>query len=57
MDNIISEIVDQMYGVYKDINKAKVNKAAARRARKGLLSLEKLGKQFRKLSVEHDKTY
>ncbi len=54
MKELINQINATMEAIKADINKED-NKAAARRARKNLLTLEKLGKEYRKASVAAEK--
>ena len=54
MQTIIEQMIAAMDAIKADINKVE-NKAAAGRARKLSLELEKLGKEFRKVSISEMK--
>ena len=51
MEKIIAEIKAQVNAILADIDKVD-NKSAKARVRKATLALEKLGKEYRKLSVK-----
>ena len=51
MEEVIAKIKEQLAAVKADIDKVG-NKAAQARVRKATLALEKLGKEYRKLSVK-----
>ena len=51
MEKLIAQIKDQLAAVLADIDKVE-NKAAKARVRKATLALEKLGKEYRKVSVK-----
>lgn len=51
MEEIIAKINEQIDAIKADINKVG-NKAAQARVRKATLVLEKLGKEYRKVSVK-----
>lgn len=51
MEEIIAKIKEQIAAVCADIDKVG-NKAAQARVRKATLALEKLGKEYRKISVK-----
>ena len=51
MEEIIAKINEQIDAIKADINKVG-NKAAQARVRKATLALEKLGKEYRKVSVK-----
>ncbi len=51
MEKIIAEIKAQINAVLADIDKVD-NKAAKARVRKATLALEKIGKEYRKVSVK-----
>ena len=50
MEAIIAKIKEQIAAIEKDIDKVD-NKAAKARVRKATLTLEKLGKEYRKASI------
>ncbi len=54
METLIAQINETLDAIKVDINKTG-NKAAAKRARKNLLALEKLGKEYRKASCAAEK--
>ena len=51
MEKLIAKIKEQLAAVTADIDKVD-NKAAKARVRKATLALEKLGKEYRKVSVK-----
>ena len=51
MEKLIAQIKEQLAAVLADIDKVE-NKAAKARVRKATLALEKLGKEYRKISVK-----
>lgn len=51
MEQIIANIKEQINAIIADIDKIE-NKAAKARVRKATLALEKLGKEYRKISVK-----
>ena len=51
MEKIIAQIKEQIAAIEKDIDKVD-NKAARARVRKATLALEKIGKEYRKVSVK-----
>jgi hypothetical protein len=51
MEAVIAKIKEQIAAITADIDK-KGNKAAQARVRKATLALEKLGKEYRKVSVK-----
>ena len=51
MEKLINDIIAQCDAIKTDIVKTD-NKAAAARVRKATLALEKLGKEYRKASIE-----
>ena len=51
MESIIAKIKEQLDAIKADIDKVG-NKAAQARVRKATLALEKLGKEYRKVSVK-----
>ena len=51
MEKIIAEIKAQINAICADIDQAD-NKAAKARVRKATLALEKIGKEYRKVSVK-----
>lgn len=51
MEKLIAQIKEQLAAVSADIDKVE-NKAAKARVRKATLALEKLGKEYRKVSVK-----
>lgn len=53
MENIKSALAEQAQIILNDINKD--NKAAHARVRKATLAIQKLGKEYRRLSIEEDK--
>ena len=55
MDEIIVAMTTQMDELVQELEACKTNKSAAGRARKLTLSLAKLGKDFRKQSIEYHK--
>ena len=54
MENIQNQLVEIMQGFIADAQK-KSNKSAHQRMRKATLAIAKLGKEFRRLSLEEDK--
>lgn len=50
MEKLINDIIAQCDAIKEDINKG--TKASAARVRKATLCLEKLGKEYRKASIE-----
>ncbi len=55
MEEIIAKMNEQIAILSENLQKAPQVKAAAARARKASLELEKLGKEFRKISVAASK--
>lgn len=55
LNDVMGEMRSLMYDLNEDLPKVTQNKAAAARARKGTLALEKQTKRFRALSVAHHK--
>ncbi len=53
MEGLIKEMQTEIDSLVDDLTKATTTKAAAARARKSTLALEKLGKKFRKASVKY----
>ncbi|MBR5700325.1 MAG: histone H1 [Bacteroidales bacterium] len=51
MEKLTAQIKDQLAAILADIDKLE-NKAAKARVRKATLALEKLGKEYRKVSVK-----
>lgn len=51
MEELIAKIKEQIAAIEADINKTE-NKAAQARVRKATLILEKLGKEYRKVTVK-----
>ena len=51
MEKLIAQIKEQLAAILADIDKLE-NKAAKARVRKATLALEKLGKEYRKISVK-----
>ncbi|MBO4595801.1 MAG: histone H1 [Bacteroidales bacterium] len=51
MEKLIAQIKAQLAAISADIDKVE-NKAAKARVRKATLALEKLGKEYRKVSVK-----
>ncbi len=51
MEKLIAQIKEQVAALCADIDKIE-NKAAKARVRKATLALEKLGKEYRKISVK-----
>ncbi len=51
MEKLIAQIKEQIAALCADIDKIE-NKAAKARVRKATLALEKLGKEYRKISVK-----
>ena len=51
MEAIIAKIKEQIAAIEKDIDKID-NKAARARVRKATIALEKIGKEYRKISVK-----
>lgn len=51
MEKLIAQIKEQLEAIKADIDKIE-NKAAKARVRKATLALEKLGKEYRKISVK-----
>ncbi len=51
MEKIIAQLKEQIAAVMNDIDKVD-NKAARARVRKATLALEKIGKEYRKVSVK-----
>ena len=51
MEKLIAQIKAQLAAISADIDKVE-NKAAKARVRKATLALEKLGKEYRKISVK-----
>ena len=54
MEELITNMIATMDAIREDINKVD-NKAAQARVRKATLELEKLGKEYRKVSVAESK--
>ena len=54
MKQLIKDIKKQLEIIFNDIEK-EGNKAASARVRKATLALEKLGKEYRKKSIEAEK--
>lgn len=55
LENLIYDIRETLSNIEDDIRSTATNKSAARRVRKELLNLEKLGKTYRKMSVAFHK--
>lgn len=55
LQGVIDEMESLMYDIRQDLPKAGGTKSAAARVRKATLALEKNGKRFRRLSVDHHK--
>lgn len=51
MKDLVAKISALVNAINEDIEKVETNKAAAARVRKATLQLEKVGKEFRKVSV------
>ncbi len=51
MEELIEKMSEAIKALTEDLEKSKTNKAAAARVRKNTLVLEKLGKEYRKVSI------